>query len=96
MPDEPHPPLICDRCSRLLTPGAGNFYVVHIEALADPTPPSLDDSDEALDVGAEIDRLIDEMEGMSEQELMDQIHRRLTLHLCGPCYRHWIENPTGG
>jgi hypothetical protein len=31
----------------------------------------------------------------SEQEWMDQVHRQLTLHLCRPCYRRWIENPTG-
>jgi hypothetical protein len=31
---------------------------------------------------------------MSERELMDQVFRRLTIHLCGTCYRQWIEDPT--
>jgi hypothetical protein len=26
---------------------------------------------------------------------MDQVYRRLVLYLCAPCYRVWIENPTG-
>ena len=25
----------------------------------------------------------------------DQVYRSLTFYLCGPCYREWIENPTG-
>ena len=32
-------PVLCHRCGVELTPGAGNFYVVCIEAFADPSPP---------------------------------------------------------
>ena len=88
-------PTFCDRCSVELKPGAGNFYVVRIEAFADPTPPSFSEEDLQHDTRAEIDRLIDQMRDCSERELMDQVHRRLTLYLCGPCYRQWIESPTG-
>ena len=88
-------PLFCHRCGAHLTPGRGNFYVARIEAMADPTPPEL--SREDLDV-ADLDeafrKTLEEMRGMSEQELMDQVYRRLTIHLCGPCYRIWIDNPT--
>jgi hypothetical protein len=35
------------------------------------------------------------MAGVSEQEALDQVYRRLVLYLCGPCYRVWIEDPTG-
>lgn len=38
-------PLCCDRCAAELTPGEGSFYVVRIEALADPTPPSFSAND---------------------------------------------------
>jgi hypothetical protein len=31
-------PLLCARCGVELTPGKGDFYVVRIEAVADPTP----------------------------------------------------------
>ena len=61
-----------------------------------PTPPVVTEEDIAGDLRQEIERLIAQMEGLSEREAMDQVHRRLTLHLCGPCYRQWIENPAGG
>ncbi len=89
------PPLFCDRCSTILTPGRGSYYVVRIEAVADPTPPAFSAADLGQDVGREIDRLIARMRDMTEQELMDQVYRRVVLSLCTPCYRHWIENPTG-
>jgi hypothetical protein len=92
-PDET--PLFCDRCSTVLKPGRGNFYVVKIEAVADPTPPVFTEADLGHDIGREIDRLINRMRDMTEQELMDQVFRRLVLYLCTPCYQLWIENPTG-
>lgn len=92
---EPAPThLLCHRCGAMLSPGEGDFYVVRIEAFADPTPPSFSDEQLAeMDPAAEIDRLIDQMKDMTEQELLDQVYRRLTIHLCGPCYRRWIEDP---
>ena len=33
------------------------------------------------------------VEGQKQpQEAMDEVHRRLTIHLCRPCYRGWIES----
>ena len=89
-------PLLCHRCGAELTPGKGDFYVVRIEAVADPAPPELSEDDlEDLDPGEEIDRIIEETSGMSERELMDGVWRRLTIHLCGRCYRTWIEDQAG-
>jgi hypothetical protein len=91
-----HAPLLCHRCGAMLTPGKGDFYVVRIEAFADPTPPNLLADEYAdIDPSAEIDRLIELMRHMSEQELMDQVYRRMTIHLCRKCYIAWIENPSG-
>jgi hypothetical protein len=88
-------PLLCTRCGVELKPGTGNFYVVRIEALADPTPPGFSDEDMKLDPRAEIERLIEQMRESSEQELLDQVYRRLVLYLCIRCYRHWIEGLGG-
>jgi hypothetical protein len=88
-------PLCCDRCSALLTPGEGSFYVVRIEAFADPSPPNFTVDDLLRDPKARLQELLDQMRDLSPQEAMDQVYRRLTLYLCGPCYRQWIENPTG-
>lgn len=88
-------PLFCDRCSTELVPGKGHFYVVHIEAIADPSPPIIDQEDLSADPQEEIVRLVEEMKDLSQQELMDQVYRRVTLYLCLACYTRWIENPTG-
>ena len=89
-------PLFCDRCAAELEPGRGQFYVVKIEALADPTPPNITKEDLSRDIAGEIDRLSDAMRDMSSQEALDQVYRRLTVYLCDACYQLWIENPTGG
>src|SRR5207248_4186208 len=88
-------PHVCKRCGVGLTPGAGDFYLVAVEAVADPTPPICSADDEAADVRRQIERLLAQLEGVSEQEALDQVYRRLAFFLCGPCFRLWIENPTG-
>ena len=94
--NEAEPPrLECRRCGRELHPGRGDLYVVSILAVADPWPPVFTEQDLARDVGSEIRRLIAELSRLDTQQVQDQVYRRLTLHLCGPCYRQWIENPTG-
>jgi hypothetical protein len=67
---------------------------VTVEAVADPAPPTLPDL-EPGDIRRRIERLLAQMEGLSEQEALDQVYRRLTFDLCVPCYRQWIKNPTG-
>ena len=93
MTDSHETHLFCHGCGRHLEAGKGNLYIVRIEAFADPTAANISDDEIGTDPGEEIDRLIEQMQGMSERELMDQVHRRLTIHLCGPCYETWIENP---
>jgi hypothetical protein len=94
-PAAPADPLFCDRCARALFPGRGDHYVIRIEALADPTGPVYPAGIDKRDVSAELDRTFRRLEGLSAQEAMDQVYRRLTLYLCPPCYRQWIEHPTG-
>lgn len=86
-------PLFCARCTTELEPGTGTFYRVTIEAVADPTPPTISAEDLATDLRKRIEELLQQMQDLSAQEAMDQVYRRLTLYLCGPCYRQWIENP---
>ena len=93
LPDDS--PIFCDRCSAELRPGRGNFYVVKIEAVADPSSPEISDEDLRQDHAQEIGRLFSQMRELSEQELLDSVYRRVTVYLCARCYRKWIENPTG-
>ena len=86
-------PVFCDRCGTELRPGTGNFYVVKIEAVADPAPPTMPEPD--IDLRQEIERLLARMRELSAQEAMDQVYRRVVLYLCRPCYADWIEKPVG-
>jgi len=85
-------PISCARCAVELQPGAGNFYRITIEAAADPWPPTVS-ADDATDLRQRIERVLSQIADMSEQDVMDQVYRRLTLYLCGPCYRQWIASP---
>ena len=92
----PSPPiLLCHRCGATLTPGRGNFYEVRIEARADPSPPEITDEDLREDLAALMREAINATAGLSETDLMGQVYRRLTLHLCSRCFTRWIENPAG-
>lgn len=93
-PDQAHP-IFCARCSDELKPGSGELFQVTIVAVADPSPPQLATEASADDLRKDIEKLIARMEGISEREAMDQVHRRLVIHLCVPCYQQWIENPAG-
>lgn len=83
-------PDFCHRCSAPLTRGDGSCWIVRIEAFADP---EVNIADPAEDPAAEIARLVAAAAERSEAELIDDVHRRLTITLCDPCYRAWIEDP---
>ena len=89
-------PVLCARCLRELAPGQDSLYVVKIEAFADPTMPDASHEElEATDFRKSLERLFRQTQNMSEQELMDQVYRRMTIHLCHRCYAQWIDNPAG-
>lgn len=88
-------PLFCARCARELQPGGGDFYQVTIDAVADPAPPVVENDASAAELRHQIEELLAAMEDVSAREAMDQVHRRLVLHLCLACFRGWIENPAG-
>jgi hypothetical protein len=92
----PDTSLLCHRCGRPLTPGLGDFYVIRIEAVCDPAGPLITEEDLAADFDTRIRELLDRLESVSDREALDQVYRKLTIHLCLPCYEVWIEDPTGG
>jgi hypothetical protein len=66
---------------------------VTVEAFADPAPPAISAEEMTGDLRGQIEAVLARLEGLSEEEAMSQVYRRLTFHLCGPCYRRWIEDP---
>ena len=87
--------LLCHRCGIELHLGRGDFYVVRIEAFADPTPPEITEADLAEDLDARIEELIEQLRTADLEELERQVYRRLVIHLCRRCYEDWIEDPAG-
>ncbi len=85
--------LQCKRCSREIHPGRGDYYLVRIDAVADPQPPIITQEDLDQDVAAEIERLIQRIRRMSEQQLERQVYRKKVNYLCVSCFNRWIENP---
>jgi hypothetical protein len=86
-------PLLCTRCLKTLEPGRGDFYVVNIEAIADPTPPSFSGEELTRDYRADWRQIVAALKDVSPQEALDQVYRRVVIHLCNACYREWIEDP---
>lgn len=85
--------LLCHGCGADLTPGEGSFWVVRIDAVRDPSPPVIDTRESMTSIAAEYEALLARLSEQSERELMDQVHRRLILHLCSRCFGRWIERP---
>lgn len=98
-PNEPETegvgPLVCLRCAAPLRPGSGELYRITIEAVADPYPPDFTAEDMAGDHRRKIERLLAQLEELSEQEALEQVYRCRTFHLCVACCRRWLEAPTG-
>jgi hypothetical protein len=86
-------PLFCAKCLSKLTPGTGDFFVVRIEAVADPTPPTFSEEDLQRDHRRDFESLVKQMTDFSERELMDQVYRRTVIHLCNRCFDEWFEHP---
>lgn len=84
----------CDICNALIPPHA--HYVVRIEVFADPSIPEM--GTEALaemDAETTLQELLDQMKGLSADDLQDQVHRRFDYRLCGACQKRFLANPLG-
>jgi hypothetical protein len=86
-------PLLCSRCLNLLAPGRGDFFVVTIDAVADPSPPVIEPGDLRRDLARDWRETVAALHETSPQEALDQVYRRVVIHLCNACFRDWIENP---
>ena len=59
------------------------------------SPPVITLEELLKDHATEMREIAEQLKDVSPQEMMDQVHRQMTFFLCLPCYRQWIENPTG-
>lgn len=84
----------CDLCGTILSPNG--HYIVRIDVFADPSMPSATaDELEERDFQAELAALLEEMKGLSADDLQDQVHRRFEFKLCRACQIKFLVNPLG-
>lgn len=89
-------PVACRRCTRTVTPGRGEGYFVEIRTVADPFPPIYTAEELEEDVESAISRLVRQLHGMTDQQLIDAVYQRQVHCLCNACYSAWIVDPFGG
>lgn len=83
----------CDRCGAALLVGTNVRYVVSIDVRAAYDPMELTPDDIAEDHENEIRKLLRRIEGMTEDELQDSVHRAFKFDLCPVCQKTYIRKP---
>jgi hypothetical protein len=84
----------CDACGGPVP--AHGYYVVRIDVFAEGSiPPTTIDEIEEMDAENAMGTLIEQMKGMSADELQDDVHRRFEYHVCRACQRRILVNPLG-
>jgi hypothetical protein len=84
----------CDLCERQIPTHAS--YVVRMDVFADPAMPEMTTEElEEADFDETLDNLLDEMKGMTADDLQDGVHRRFEYRLCPACHRRFLANPLG-
>ena len=84
----------CELCGKEMV--AEEFYVVRMDVFADPEMPGVSGEElGATDFDTEIEGLLEQMKGMSAEELQDQVHRRFEFKICARCHPGFLANPMG-
>lgn len=82
---------ICDRCGCPIESDELR-YIVEIQVYAAPTPIRIDEED-LRNPDSALAETIEQCEGRSEQELMDEVHKQFKLDLCRRCQKQYILDP---
>ncbi len=85
--------IACDRCGKGLLIDSNVRYEVTIEVKAAYDPMELTGEDLEKDLDEELQKTIDRLEGVSEEEAKEQVYKKMTFHLCPSCQREYIEEP---
>jgi hypothetical protein len=86
--------ILCDLCDRPVSPHG--HYIVKIDVYADPEMPAVTGEEmEEADYQQAMKELMEQMQGMTADELQDQVHRRFEFKLCRACQMRFLVNPLG-
>jgi hypothetical protein len=86
---------LCDRCGRPMD-AKDTRYVARIQVVAASDPLEISAEDLQVDHSNEIDHLLRQCAGMTEEELMQDVFVEFKFDLCRKCQRAYIANPLGG
>lgn len=84
--------IICDRCGQLMDKGQLR-YIAKIQVFAAYDPLEISFEDLQKDTRAEIRKLLSQMEGRSEEELMKEVFTAFEFDLCPKCQREYVREP---
>lgn len=82
----------CDRCGCVLRKDQLR-YIARIEVYAAPTSLEFSAEDLERDRSDEIAGLMQSCEGMTEEELMRDVHVEMRFDLCRSCQRELLRSP---
>ncbi len=85
---------ICDRCGSPIERNELR-YVAKIEVYAAADLLEITAEDLLRDHTEELDRLLEQCERMSEDELMQDVHVQMHFDLCRACQRAFLASPLG-
>ncbi|HEX8521260.1 MAG TPA: hypothetical protein VF669_03320 [Tepidisphaeraceae bacterium] len=86
--------VLCDLCGTTIPPHA--HYIIRMDVFADPSMPEIMTEDlEEKDLEASMQDLINQMKKMTEEELLEQVHKQFEFKICRPCQVKFIANPLG-
>ncbi len=86
---------LCDRCGRPIEQGELR-YTARIEVFAAADPLEVTAEDLTSDTRHAIEQLIERCAGMTEEELMRDVHVAFQFDLCRRCQLAYVLNPLGG
>ncbi|PYJ80855.1 MAG: hypothetical protein DME22_22990 [Verrucomicrobia bacterium] len=83
---------ICDRCGRPIEQGKLRYIAkIQVFAAADPLEITLEDL--LRDTRREIDRLLQQCEELTEEELMRDVFVKFEFDLCRTCQKAYVTDP---
>ena len=83
----------CDMCGKGLLVDEDVRYILKIEVYAAYDPMELTEEDLEVDHLAEIESIYSQTEGMSEEELTDEVYKSFRFDLCLSCQKKYLQDP---
>jgi hypothetical protein len=83
----------CDLCGQSLLGKNQVRYELRIEVKAAYGPLEITEEDLAKDLSLEIAKMLQQLEGMSEEEAQNEVYREFEFDLCAACQRRYVKEP---